>query len=76
MSQMLILDWFLYIGFSDGADAFAVNKFLCRVFERSPDASKSMSSINIEPTANELDLKEEVSLHSCWHGLYTTCQAL
>ncbi|KAG0562918.1 hypothetical protein KC19_9G182700 [Ceratodon purpureus] len=45
---------------SDGADTFAVNKFLCRVFQSPPDASKTMSSINVEQTANELDLKEEV----------------
>ncbi|XP_024388003.1 ATP-dependent DNA helicase Q-like 5 [Physcomitrium patens] len=45
---------------SDGADTFAVNKFLCRVFQSPPDASKSMTSINVEQTATELDLKEEV----------------
>jgi len=47
---------------SDGADTFAVNKFLCRVFQSPPDTSKSMTSINVEQTANELDLKEEVKL--------------
>lgn len=37
-----------------------MNKFLCRVFQSPPDASKTMSSINVEQTATELDLKEEV----------------
>jgi hypothetical protein len=39
-----------------------VNKFLCRVFQSPPDASKTMSSINVEQTAAELDLKEEVRI--------------
>ena len=37
-----------------------MNKFLCRVFRSPPDSLKAMSSINVEQTATELDLKEEV----------------
>jgi hypothetical protein len=45
---------------SDGVDTFSVNKFLCRVFQNPLVGSPCMSSMSIEPTANELDLKEEV----------------
>lgn len=49
---------------SDGADEFAINKFLCQVFSDGQNSQAKLRSLVKESASRKFDLKEEVlSMH-------------